>query len=554
MPGKRQRGEGVSASLLPEQVKNRQLPVVKVLVDGRECMALVDSGCLQTLVSKAVCRWWRQKEVGMLMADGRTLKCCGYGKIKLGLKQARPMIVEVLVVDEQLLGFDLLLGIDAIKELGGSGEAHFRNPNKCAAILINETNFSMTFDQNTKAWTASWKWASSHSLTELANRVQEYTVPDHVWDAYKEELSIWQYDEWLLTYPEEKLGLPKGLIPLMAVVQEHKKVQPMLDFWELNGFVEVFTANAVVCSQRLREWWWPGANVLLMDLRKAYLQIRVDKALWPFQTVIIKGKQFCLTRQGFGLNVVPLVMKAIITEIRSQDQEIKSATSAYVDDFFIDKSRVSSVRMRQRFADYGLVCKDHEQLRNRAKVMGLQVWEENDSLRWKRGSKAPEILVRRRLGTLQALVEEYALTMDITLVKSCQNRADSLTRVPQRWLDLHKKEGELMLESCAVVMCQLSKSQVTDIHQKSGHLGVKRTLYFARIIVLTVSKELVRSVVRACEACQSIHPVPVHLEKEDLSVKKNWSRLAMDVTHYDGGHFLTLIDCGPSHFAVWRPL
>ena len=58
--------------------------------------------------------------------------------------------------------------------------------------------------------------------------------------------------------------------------------------------------------------------------------------------------------------------------------------------------------------------------------------------------------------------------------------------------------------SCAIVTRQLSKIQVTDIHQKSGHPGVKRTLYFVRIIDLTVSKELVRSVVRACEACQSI--------------------------------------------------
>ena len=42
--------------------------------------------------------------------------------------------IEALVVDKQLLGFDLLLGIDAIKELGGvylmeSGKAHFRGLN-----------------------------------------------------------------------------------------------------------------------------------------------------------------------------------------------------------------------------------------------------------------------------------------------------------------------------------------------------------------------------------------------------------------------------------------
>ena len=111
--------------------------------------------------------------------------------------------------------------------------------------------------------------------------------------------------------------------------------------------------------------------------------------------------------------------------------------------------------------------------------------------------------------------------MDITWVKYCQIHADSLTRVPQRWLDLHKKEGEPMLESYAVVTRQLSKSQVTDIHQKSGHLGVKKTLYFVKIIDLTVSKELVRSVVRDCEACQSTDPAPVRWEKGDLSMKKN---------------------------------
>ena len=28
----------------------------------------------------------------------------------------------------------------------------------------------------------------------------------------------------------------------------------------------------------------------------------------------------------------------------------------------------------------------------------------------------------------------------------------------------------------------------------------------------------------------------------------------MDVTHLRGRHYLTLIDCGPSRFVIWRPL
>ena len=73
-------------------------------------------------------------------------------------------------------------------------------------------------------------------------------------------------------------------------------------------------------------------------------------------------------------------MKSVITMIRSQDQEIKSAMLAYIDDTFISESRVSAAHVWQHFADYGLVCRDPEWQRDGAKVLGLQVWEENDSL------------------------------------------------------------------------------------------------------------------------------------------------------------------------------
>ena len=49
---------------------------------------------------------------------------------------------------------------------------------------------------------------------------------------------------WLLSYLEEELGPPKGLIPLMAVFQQNKpKVRPELDFYELNGHIDAYTAH-----------------------------------------------------------------------------------------------------------------------------------------------------------------------------------------------------------------------------------------------------------------------------------------------------------------------
>lgn len=57
------------------------------------------------------------------------------------------MKVEVLVIESKLFGFDLLLGMDVIKKLGRVcinelGEVRFSNPPICAAININEPDFS----------------------------------------------------------------------------------------------------------------------------------------------------------------------------------------------------------------------------------------------------------------------------------------------------------------------------------------------------------------------------------------------------------------------------
>ena len=53
-------------------------------------------------------------------------------------------------------------------------------------------------------------------------------------------------------YDDEKLGPAKGLIPLMAIVQQNKdKVRPVMDFRELNSHVDAFTANANVCADNI---------------------------------------------------------------------------------------------------------------------------------------------------------------------------------------------------------------------------------------------------------------------------------------------------------------
>jgi len=86
------------------------------------------------------------------------------------------------------------------------------------------------------------------------------------------------------------------------------------------------------------------------------------------------------------------------------------------------------------------------------------------------------------------------------------------------------------------------------------HMGVDKTLYLARKVSHEVPRGIVQQVVRRCVRCQSIDPSPRVHEPGELQVKENWKRLAVDVTHYRGVEYLTMVDCGPGRFALWRSM
>ena len=169
---------------------------------------------------------------------------------------------EVLIVKGELLGFDLLLGLDAILRQGrvhltDSGEVHFlaKNLPRFAVIKIDEPDFNAVFDSQKKEWTASWEWADGQTPGQLKNWITEYLMAKHIWVKYKKELELWLKNGWLVPYLEKELGGAKTLIPLMALVQVNQnKVKPIKDFRELNGYIDTFTANANICAQKLVEW------------------------------------------------------------------------------------------------------------------------------------------------------------------------------------------------------------------------------------------------------------------------------------------------------------
>ena len=95
----------------------------------------------------------------MLTVGENTLRCSGVGLVQFDMSNRCPINVEVLVVDEKLLGLDLLLRFDAIKKLGrvcvtSDGTASFPQLYQplCAAITINKPDFHVENDHNRRIW------------------------------------------------------------------------------------------------------------------------------------------------------------------------------------------------------------------------------------------------------------------------------------------------------------------------------------------------------------------------------------------------------------------
>ncbi|KRZ26608.1 hypothetical protein T4B_10054 [Trichinella pseudospiralis] len=277
------RDGGISASLLSPRPLTEALPAVRMNVSGIRRRVLVDMGCSVCVAHASCSRSWRKENVAITTMCGRAMGCEGTGVVQLKPRGKGPVEVEVIVVRSKPLGYDLILGMNGIAALGGVTVTGGRY-----GISIREKDFTATYCSSTRAW----KWSDAGEPGVLRNAVEEYPPANVARGAYEDELRKWIKDGWLVPYDESEHGPPKGLLPLMAVIQRNKKkVRPVMDFRELNAYIESHTADADVCSQqKLREWRRQGVDVALIDLKKAYLQIRIDKSLWPYQTVVFDHK------------------------------------------------------------------------------------------------------------------------------------------------------------------------------------------------------------------------------------------------------------------------
>ncbi len=168
-----------------------------------------------------------------------------------------------------------------------------------------------------------------------------------------------------------------------------------------------------------------------------------------------------------------------------------------------------------------------------------------------------ELLIRRRLDILREAIVQEGLIVKPMLVRSRDNKADVLSRIPAQWarrINMHRDE-DAPAAAAGHVVPPIDEAQVIrDIHDRH-HFGVERTLGLVReALGEAVTKDAVKKVVGNCVRCARYCPAVTHRwRRGTLHVSEVWSQLAVDVTHVSTQVYLSVVYVA-SRFAVWYRL
>ncbi|XP_065654928.1 uncharacterized protein LOC136081531 [Hydra vulgaris] len=160
-----------------------------------------------------------------------------------------------------------------------------------------------------------------------------------------------------------------------------------------------------------------------------------------------------------------------------------------------------------------------------------------------RSNALSEMLIKRRLSLTQDLKKEYNINITLKWVPSSKNKGDVLTRVSKIWLNELSRRNTKELCGGSIA------GEIRNCHSKY-HFGVNRTMFTVQRRLPHVLRKDVEECVCKCCQCNSIDPAPIKWENGVLDVPDISYRNACDVTHYKGSPYLTMIDCGPSRFAI----
>ncbi|XP_067936897.1 E3 ubiquitin-protein ligase rnf213-alpha-like [Watersipora subatra] len=466
------------------------------------------------------------------------------------------------------------------------------NDDQQPPIVIDDRDFKAQFDGH--KWTVAWKWLSREPI--LSNTCGEYAINDAVREEYEKQVMQWIKNGWLQPHREALHGPVTGIIPLLAATQPNKetKVRPVMDYSrELNGYVSSHPGlDTAVCQDKLRKWL--NKSVVPVEVVRSHLLKfgLVTKEPVDLREARVLGLRVTISKKVAGwLRVACSYMKrcaadgkwddAIAKEVLHMlDETLNRVTrhdpvqgkwSVNRDECCKVWCDASSIAIGVCIEMEGGIVEDASWLRKIDDSMHINVAELeavlkglNLAIKWgvkqativtdslsvynsvnsiiteshrPKVSGFSEMIVKRRLGVIAQLVEEYGITLQMSLVKSADNRADVLTRVNKKWLK--------PLVSCVGVAAEEVSSideEIYNMHQVH-HLGVDKMSYLAnQRFGDRASKDVIERVVKECQICKlqlSVHfelcchsialtPADRRRKKEPSNQVARWSEILVE--------------------------
>ena len=712
----------------------------RMIVDGRAMHVMIDTGCSLTLASEHAVREYGEMSAESVMLETMSgfIKTRGSVMLRSVVYESQELgSVSAHVLPKLPLQVDLVMGLDVILRVGlqiggkisstqvrfGVSDQHsasvsVKNEVHRPELSVSDVDYGACFSRG--VWEVEWRWREDRACLKTSFPHNVVSAEDI--EEFDSEVTSWVDNGILIMHDEEKHGPVRNFVPMLGIRQkkgDNSRVRPVLDYRDLNKSIKSNPGGSVpICADRIREWRQVGSECAVVDLKRAYLQIGVKPSLWTYQAVRWKGHTYLLTKLGFGLATAPKIMTAIVESILAADDTIKQSVTSYIDDLFVDKTKVSSNTVIEHLKQFGLEAKEAQELGRTqgVRILGLKV---DNRLRWKRDSPLPdiptqptrrqvhgivgewcghfpvagwlrvacgylqrctaeeklewdetvtetileklktvdaklrvegdpvrggwlvdksapitvwadasslaigvvlhiggeavedaawllpkdntahinrseldavirglnmalkwgrreilirtdsltvyrwlqavinkthnvksgaleEVLIRRRLCALRDIIEEEKLSVSCSHVRSEENKADALTRVPKKWLEVRPRPSIPTGFSATL-------EEVREVHNRS-HMGVQRTYELAKDKWADVSRETVERVVRDCLECASIDPPVTHRwERGHIKSSSPWELLSVDITHVGGVPYLTLVDVA-SRFTIWRKL
>jgi transposase InsO family protein len=258
----------------------------------------------------------------------------------------------------------------------------------------------------TQHWEFRWTWIDgippSPYRAPANYGLDKYPISSQ--EGFKKECQLW-IDEGFVVPVDSRLV--KATIPLMCIEQLQKPstpIRPVGDYTKLNSYLvsyphedEKFPMSANLMLLVWRSMQAPLEDLLLVDIRKAYMMIRAADEISYYQCIQMPWKEhqmFRMTRLGFGINIAVKCLRVIIESILDEEG-LSNQIVPYVDDMICPRGLVP--KLENALAKNGFAIKPPEKLVE-SKALGLQLDSQGI---WKRRALFPTLEVKTRRGLHQ---------------------------------------------------------------------------------------------------------------------------------------------------------